>query len=337
MRVRGERREVSVWGPSHASRHASAARAFTLVELLVVIGIIAVLISVLLPALNRARQSANTVKCLSNARQLASAAIMFATERKGQLPTTSSDRWAKANDPSRSKFLYRNDPAAAGTEKISVFDWASSLIPYLGGKVGQSFAEAKQQGEIFRCPSDPSMDLPDPGHRLYNNVFNDPARRFQSISYGFNADIASLINPSNGAGRFFEDETLYMVRGGTRAPSYTATPKFGAPLNGRLNKVNKPAEVLLFADCGVRDRNSDNPTLPSPLQWKEVLIYTTHQVNEDPPGTLESIYRNQFQKLRIPLTRHRDRINVAFADGHGETVQVSDFRKVRVSPYNITN
>lgn len=61
-------------------------RGFTLVELLVVIGIIAVLISILLPTLARARQTANLVACQSNFKQVYNAVMFYANENKGYLP-----------------------------------------------------------------------------------------------------------------------------------------------------------------------------------------------------------------------------------------------------------
>jgi prepilin-type N-terminal cleavage/methylation domain-containing protein len=114
-------------------------RAFTLVELLVVIGIIAILISILLPSLNKARQQALAVNCQSNLRQLTQAMIIFTVEHRTHLPGMERD----PNKPDEQQ------------------DWlAGSTDPYLPPPLNQQpqagtlFRYVKSKG-VYRCPSLP--------------------------------------------------------------------------------------------------------------------------------------------------------------------------------------
>lgn len=73
--------------------HAPEPRAFTLVELLVVVGIIALLIAILLPALRAARQAAQTAVCANNLRQVGAALLLYANEHRQHLPYVLEPIW----------------------------------------------------------------------------------------------------------------------------------------------------------------------------------------------------------------------------------------------------
>ena len=119
-------------GPAHK-------RGFTLVELLVVIGIIALLVSILLPALNRARQHAQTIQCLSNMRQIGAACMMYSNNNNGVIIPLD----------------YRDLTVPAGPNGYSASDfWPTILVAmnYLSYPPATT-KDIVGMSTVFHCPS----------------------------------------------------------------------------------------------------------------------------------------------------------------------------------------
>jgi general secretion pathway protein G len=138
---------------------------FTLVELLVVIGIIAVVMALLLPALGRAREAARTVACASNIRQIGIATLAYAGRNQGYLPV-----------PITGVNLMGGYPESAiwATNTPGILDFTQgTLIPDLGGR--------RVAEELFKCPSDEEP-------RLLSQYYASRARNF---SYVFNSQVTN--------------------------------------------------------------------------------------------------------------------------------------------------
>ena len=141
--------------------------AFTLVELLVVIGIIAVLVAILLPTLNRAREQAQRTKCLANLRSIGQMVAAYENLFKGAIPV---GFWANAD--SGTPALQNNYGIAfreSGNGPTAVLRFNGLGFLYPAGLIGSTALQDNQasEGEVFYCPSmaaaqkDHAYDSPD--------------------------------------------------------------------------------------------------------------------------------------------------------------------------------
>ena len=151
-----------------------SSQAFTLVELLVVIGIIALLIAILLPALSKARKQAATTKCLSNLRQLMQATQMYINDNQGFLPYNGcgDGPGAKQGGPYLANWLYTPDVSVNGNQGVA----ASGSFTSSDVESGALWQYLNHR-EVYRCPLDTSPpSVSSSGGPLFNAL----------TSYGMN-------------------------------------------------------------------------------------------------------------------------------------------------------
>jgi prepilin-type N-terminal cleavage/methylation domain-containing protein/prepilin-type processing-associated H-X9-DG protein len=162
--ARGERQ-------SNPSVRPAGLRAFTLIELLVVIAIIAILASLLLPALARAKQKALIAKCLSNHRQLTLAWVMYASDYSGVLVE---------NNPLGSQPYVSGQAWIMGD--MQVLPDMTNLVDIINAKL---FPYSESPG-IYKCPADV----------LPYNVSGTNYNRIRSYSMSGQMNSADPMNPS---------------------------------------------------------------------------------------------------------------------------------------------
>jgi len=140
-------------------RRSLRRRAFTLVELLVVIGIIAVLIGIILPALARARESANRVQCMSNLRQIGGAMMIYINQSGGLLPI------APMSGSRRSDFAawYYLGPSAGSEHDFNNLQ---------NSPIGRIMRLRPTDYRILVCPADRLAPQRKSPQYMYSYVFN---------------------------------------------------------------------------------------------------------------------------------------------------------------------
>jgi prepilin-type N-terminal cleavage/methylation domain-containing protein/prepilin-type processing-associated H-X9-DG protein len=210
-------------------------RGFTLVELLVVIGIIAVLISILLPTLSKARESARATACLSNLRQLGTAWTIYASENKGHLLYY---QWQNTTNPdaawngywlgmlSNQKVQTGAIPCPSAADPIP-FNTGSGTSQKGFGTITNAWSgefQSRATPVVYTTPA-----------RVINNTSTPRANGYRTGSYGFNRYLT-----------FHNADKKY----------------FG----GNISSVRESTDVPMFFDSVWIDGLWENGTAADPIQ-----------------------------------------------------------------------
>lgn len=285
-------------------------KAFTLLELLVVVGMLSLLLSMLVPSLSTAQKTSKTLKCSCQLRTLAEAAIGYALEYDDAIP----------GSPLTSGMHFTQTPGQdiwqPGQSVADWYDMAGSLLPRLTRSIPNRRPDLIQrltQG-IFECPSNPETYGPYPQDEDYPVI--------RAVSY-------LTLNTFMRAGRkTYEQYLLNPPKGITIDEVWKVAwpddydvimPDHYRP---RIEKVGKAPGKVLLADGF---RYFEPPGTKDYCIWQKAFAGNQ---SARPPCDIES--REYGEACAASLSyRHgkNDAINAAFFDGHVETLAKKESHK----------
>jgi prepilin-type processing-associated H-X9-DG protein len=286
--------------------------AFTLVELLVVIGIIALLIAVLLPALTKAKAASRTTACLSNLRQMGMGWNIYLSENKGHLPYYI---WSKTQDPD----------GRTGAQ-LNEFIWHGYWFGILGDR--------KVNISALVCPEaqDPvPFNTKGGGNGGFGLAKNAWSGQFQSsLPVGIAMDKSGVLNMTNDASKggyrvgsyeFNRNVTVGTPNPNPPSPTGNSARAFGA----YITAVKPSTDVPVFFDSVWVDGNDmQNGTAAAQAPVPPDLTGTV--TANEPTGA-------HLNHWRFLIARHGRAINVCFADGSARRVPLEDTFLLKWTPY----
>jgi len=268
-------------------------RAFTLVELLVVIGIIALLISILLPSLQGARRSANSVKCKASLRQIGNAFFMYSNEYKGAFPVAVHVAGGNARVP-------------INVERR----WYDLLSKYIAKDLAaySDIDKIRENSTMWGCPEWRRSE----GEYLYPNDKLRPGYGMQYYAPRFFVtrdlvnDYAYITADPNGRGSYVR-QMMWAGKSSARNPA-----EVGLIIDSMTHIVNVPGFGTNYQYTDVQSGGWQ----PGPI-GTETSLYTN--------GGL-AFYVDAARHLRKgPKIDDRVKgMNMLFVDGHVTTVSVRD-------------